>query len=220
MAFNLSDIGNMPIESFIQQGIDTFFKHQKEKTGEVGLGEIKLIRRSNDEDRKLYELPPSHLFTLGAYQVKHEEARGSVIVTLEHLPKLYESFNRKILSEASQGNLSNAEGYLHKQKNIDIAQYTHRLKVFRVDRSKILIWLMDLDLHDQVGSSSAAKSILESLLIKFLDAPELRRKANYLDSLVDIDWVRYLENAIYADALDKRLKYKLVFRKPHAPGRS
>ncbi|BFM40456.1 unknown protein [Synechocystis sp. LKSZ1] len=220
MSFNLSEIGNIKLESVLQQGIDTFFKRQQENKTAQGVAEVPVRKRSLDRDGTLYELPPTNSYTLAAYQIRRQGSKGSIIVTLDHLRKLYQSLNREVLAEAAKGDLSRAEAYLKKQKNIDISHYTHRLKVFRANQAKILIWLIDLDLHKETSDensygSGTAKAMLESLMGSFLDEPKaLEHKNDYLDVLVEEDWVAHLAAAARPFYNHSQLSYKLVFRKP------
>jgi hypothetical protein len=218
---NLSEIGNIKLESVIQQGIDTFFKRQQEhKNDDHNGSEVPVRKRSLDRDGTLYELPPTHPYTLAAYQIRRQGSKGSIIVTLEHLRKLYQSLNREVLAEAAKGDLSRAEAYLKKQKNIDISHYTHRLKVFRANQAKILIWLIDLDLHKETSDensygSGTAKAMVESLMETFLDEPKAIHSNNdYLDVLIEQDWVTHLTAAARPFYNHSQLSYKLVFRKP------
>jgi hypothetical protein len=210
----------MNVESLIQTGLDTLLNRQKQTQKQDWEGEFKLVKRSLDRKGELYEIKPSHSSTIAAYQLRHQRAKGSLLVTLEHLRKLYQMFNGEILTEASKGNLKKAEAFWQQQKNIDITKHTHRLKAFRVNQAKILFWLIDMDLHKELSDensygSGTAKSMVASLLANFLDEPRARASEDdYLDFLVEEDWIPHIKTAATPFYNHSQLEYKLLFRKP------
>ncbi|MGL5034822.1 MAG: hypothetical protein ACRC6M_13580 [Microcystaceae cyanobacterium] len=223
MSFSFSDLGNLKVESLIQQGLDTILKRQSDeqnKTGQTHGGSPQLRKRSLDNKAELYELPPTHSVTLAAYQIRRKGSKGSILVIMEHLKKLYQSLNQEILAAAAKGDLPTAEKLWQQQKNVDITHYTHRLKVFRVNQSKILDLIIDLDLHTEKTSeksygSGTAKSLLDALMTYFLDEPNaLSSRQDYLDCLVSDDWLKHLTEVAKPFYKERSLTYKTVFRKP------
>ena len=219
---NFSELGNLKLESLLQQGLDTFLKRQSntpEKANKIE--KILLKKRSLDRKGELYELPPTHAITLVAYQIRRKGSEGSILVTLEHLRKLYQELNQEILRYASNGRLAKAEKLWQQQKNVDILHYTHRIKAFRVnEKVKILNWIIDLDLHketsdEQSYGSGTAKAVLESLMTVFLDEPEAKGSSqDYLDTLIAEDWMTHITEASRPFYNHSQLRHKIVFRKP------
>jgi hypothetical protein len=214
------DFGKMSVESLIQTGLDTFLKRQKQTAATEDNGKFQLIKRSLDRKGELYELKPSHTATLGAYQLRHQEGKGSILVTLEHLRKLYQTLNREILEHAANGNLKKAENSWQQQKNINLNQYTHRIKVFRVNKAKLLFWMIDMDLHKELTDensygSGTAKSMIVSLLTTFLDEPQAKASEDdYLDALIEQDWVLHIQKVATPFYNHSQLTHKVLFRKP------
>lgn len=216
----ISDFGKMSVESLIQTGLDTLLNRQKQTGIPDGKEQFQLIKRSLDRKGELYELVPSHSATIGAYQLRHQDGKGSILVTLEHLRKLYQTFNRDILEQAAKGNLKKAESYWQQQKNINLNRYTHRLKVFRVNKAKLLFWMIDMDLHKELTDensygSGTAKSMIVSLLTTFLDEPKAKASEDdYLDALIEQDWVPHIQEVATPFYNHSQLTYKVLFRKP------
>jgi len=216
--FDLSKLGNVRVESLVQQGIDTIL-NRSPKSEEKAKDKIAVFRRSLDRKGELYQLPPSHDFTLSAYQIRHLDASGSVIITLDNLRAFYKLLNKEIIEAATKGNFKKADKYIHQKRNVSINDYTHRIKAYRVtkNKAKILVWIIDLDLHketsdEQSYGSGTAKAVVQDLAINYLDHPIAKAsRLDYLDTLVDLDWIKEIRQVARPFYNHSQLTYKIIY---------
>ena len=217
----LEKLGNISVESLVQQGIDTILNRDSKPDNQQK--KIILVKRSLDQNGNLYKLPSSHDFTLVAYQIRHKRGQGSILVTLDHLRKFKRNLNRQILDNIAKGNLHKADRYIHKQNNVDSSHYTHRIKVYRVtqNRAKILSWIIDFDFYKESSDeksygSGTAKALLKSLLESFLDHKVAKSREyhhDYLDSILELNWAEEVEKAAKPFYRHNRITHKLIFSK-------
>jgi hypothetical protein len=220
MSFDLSKLGNINLESLVQQGLDTILKRQTQ-TGVKTTEEVHTIKISLDRKGELYQLPPSHDFTLAAFQIKHLNASGSVIVTLDNLRKFYKLLNKEILESATKGDLKKADKYIHQRRNVNVSDYTHRIKAYRVmkNKAKILVWIIDLDLHketsdEQSYGSGTARAVVQDLAIQFLDHPVAKAsRIDYLDRVIDLDWIKEIRQVAQPFYNHSQLNYKIIYHR-------
>jgi hypothetical protein len=218
MNFDLSKLGKIKVESLVQQGLDTILNRQS-KSENKSSGEVALIKRSLNQKGSLYRLPPSHQFTLVAYQIRYENATGSILIVLDNLRDFNKMLNQEILEEASKGHLRKADRYIRQKRNVDISNYTHRIKAYRVTKSKakILTWIIDWDFHKETSSensygSGTARALVQNLAINFLDHPLLKdTRQDYLDALIDIDWVKEIHQVAQPFYRHTQINHKVIY---------
>ncbi len=218
MDFDLSKLGNLKVESLVQQGLDTILNRQS-KSESKSNAKVTLVKRSLDQKGELYLLPPSHKFTITAYQIRYQKATGSILITLDNLRDFNQTLGQEILEAAAKGRLTKADRYIRQKRNVDITNYTHRIKVYRVTESKakILIWIIDWDLHKETSDensygSGTARALLQELAISFLDYPLAKEsRHDYLDVLVDIDWVKEIKQAARPFYSHSQLSHKVIY---------
>lgn len=218
MNFNLSKLGNLKVETLVQQGLDTIL-HRQSKAETDSSQNVVLIKKSLDQKGELYRLSPSHKFTIAAYQVRYQTATGSILIVLDNLRDFNKMLNQEILEEASKGHLRKADRYIRQKHNVDVNNYTHRIKAYRVTKSKakILSWIIDWDFHKETSSensygSGTARALVQELAIGCLDnvlAKESRQ--DYLDALIDIDWVQQIAQVAKPFYNHTQLSHKVIY---------
>ena len=221
MNFDLSKFGKTSVESLVQQGIDTIL-NRSSKQNEKSKDKISVTKRSLDRKGELYQLPPSHEFTLSAYQIRYLDASGSIIVTLDNLRAFDKLLNKEIIESATTGNLKKADKYIHQKHNVDVLNYTHRVKAYRItkNKAKILVWIIDLDLHketsdEQSYGSGTAKAVVQDLAITFLDHPTAKSsRRDYLDTVIDLDWIEAIRQAAQPFYNHSQIKHKIIYHQP------
>jgi len=218
MNFDLSKLANINLDSLMQQGLDTILKRQTQSEVKNS-GKIRAIKVSLDRKGELYQLPPSHEFTIAAYQIRHENASGSVIITLDNLRNFYKLLNKEIIESATKGNLRKADKYIHQKRNVNVSDYTHRIKAYRVTKTKakILVWIIDLDLHKESSDeksygSGTARAVVQDLAISFLDHPIAKlSRLDYLDTVIDLDWIKEIHQVAQPFYNHSQLSYKIIY---------
>lgn len=218
MNFNLSQLSKVSVDSLVQQGLDSFFSRQS-KSGLKEKEKIRTIKCSLDRKGELYRLPPTHEFTLCAYQVRRQDAVGSILITLDNLRNFHKALHQEILDAAAKGNLKKADKYIHQKRNVDIANYTHRIKGYRItkNKAKILVWIIDLDLHKETSDqksygSGTAKAVVLDLATAFLDHPKAKAsRLDYLDVVIDLDWIEEIRNVARPFYNHSHLHHKIIY---------
>lgn len=166
---------------------------------------------SKNTKGKLGLVSKSHSTNLVTYELIHEDGKGAILVSFNHLGKLRNELDQSILKNVAAGNLIKAETLCKQRKNMHIDQYTHRLQIFRVKKEKHLLWLIDIDFHktDSYGSGTGVKiitSCLESLLNTSLNHPKY---GDSLDNLLDQNLIEILQKKaeeFYPYFSQKRIK--------------
>ncbi|MGA1622723.1 MAG: hypothetical protein ACO36E_08335 [Synechocystis sp.] len=221
MASYLSKLASFSLDSLLPQGLDTILKRQTQ-SGTPPDEPIRAIKKSLDQKGELFRLPPSHDFTLAAYQIRHQDASGSVLITLDNLRKFHKFLNKEIIEAAERGDFKKADKYIHQQHNVDIHRYTHRIKAYRVTdkKAKILVWIIDLDLHkessdEQSYGSGTARAMTQDLAINYLDHPVAKAgRRDYLDTVIDLDWVEEIRQAARPFYNHSLIQHKIIFHHP------
>ncbi|AIE75160.1 MULTISPECIES: hypothetical protein [unclassified Synechocystis] len=218
MNLDLSKLGNIKVESLVQQGLDTILNRQS-KSEAKSTEEVSLIKKSLDLKGELYRLPPSHKFTIAAYQVRHQNSVGSILITLDNLREFNKMLDQEILQEASKGHLRKADRYIRQKRNVDTAKYTHRIKSYRVNqaKAKILTWIIDWDFHKQTYEESSygsgtARSLMQELATSFLDHPAAKNsRRDYLDAIMDLNWVTEILQAAKPFYNHSQITHKIIY---------
>jgi hypothetical protein len=173
------------------------------------------FKKSDNKKAILYQIPNSNSAALVKYQLFHEDGQGSILFALYQLRKLYEKLDKLILAKAKSGNLSKAELFWIRKKNMDINLYTHRLQIFRIKQSRQLSWIIDADFHQTYSDGSRiAVQVLKSLLLSRLNQsfiiPEY---CDRLDEIVKENWVKNIADT--SEQLNQSFskdKIKLIYR--------
>lgn len=218
MNFDLSKLGSFKLEDLVQQGLDTILQRQS-KSPPKGNEQVDIVKISLDRKGKLYKLPPSHRFTIAAYQIKYENAVGSILITLDNLRDFNKMLNQEILEAAGKGNLRAADKYIRQKRNVDVSNYTHRVKAYRVTESKakILTWIIDWDLHKETSDensygSGTARAVVQDLAVQFIDHPRAKEsRKDYLDSIMDMDWVGEIRQVALPFYNHTQLSHKTIY---------
>jgi hypothetical protein len=182
-------------------------------TNKAGLKYLS-CKKSDDGKAILYQVYPSSSATIAKYQFIHEHGRGSLFFSIYHLPKLSENLDKLILSKAKSGNLSKAESYWRKKKNIDTERYTHRLQISRMKKERQIYWIIDIDFRQSYSyGSNNAVEILKSLLLFRLNKSFIASGGrDRLDTMLAEDWVEAIAHT--AEKFDRGFskdRIKLIY---------
>ncbi|QUS59424.1 hypothetical protein IQE94_10640 [Synechocystis sp. PCC 7339] len=218
MSFDLSKLSSLKVESLVQQGLDTILNRQA-KVGSSSAEKVSLIKKSLDQKGELYRLPSSHKFTIAAYQVRHKNAVGSILITLDNLREFNKMLDQEILQEASKGHLRKADRYIRQKRNVDITTYTHRIKGYRVTqaKAKILTWIIDWDFHKQSSDESSygsgtARALMQELAVSFLDHPDAKNnRQDYLDAIMTLNWVKEILQTAKPFYSHSQITHKVIY---------
>jgi hypothetical protein len=218
MNFDLSKLSSIKVESLVQQGLDTILNRQA-KAEALSVDKVSLIKKSLDQKGELYRLPPSHKFTIAAYQVRYQNSVGSILITLDNLREFNKMLDQEILQEASKGYLRKADRYIRQKRNVDITKYTHRIKAYRVNqaKAKILTWIIDWDFHKQTSDESSygsgtARALMQELAVAFLDHPIAKHsRGDYLDAIMALNWVEEILHAAKPFYSHSQITHKIIY---------
>lgn len=216
MNLDLSKLSSLKVESLVQQGLDTILNRQAKA---LSMDKVSLIKKSLDQKGELYRLPPSHTFTIAAYQVRYQNSVGSILITLDNLRDFNKMLDQEILQEASKGCLRKADRYIRQKRNVDITKYTHRIKGYRVNqaKAKILTWIIDWDFHKQTSDensygSGTARALMQELAVTFLDHPDAKnRRQDYLDAIMELNWVKEILNTAKPFYNHSQITHKIIY---------
>ncbi len=214
MSFTIADLNSVTVESIIS-GI---FQKIQGSSQSHKLQVHSIVSKHSSENGKavLYEIDAKQSVMIANYKLQHEDGQGMILYQLYHLRRLYRRMNNSILEKAKSGCLAEAEALWQQQKNIDIARYTHRLKIIRVKKAeKHLVWLLDIGFNKETSyGSSTAKAVLDTLLNNLIKKPSATPGyRDYLDALVEEDWTKKIEEVASDFYQSHPVPIKVIFGK-------